>query len=120
MALREKQRAMISENEELKTRLRLFENDMITSGSKKSAAEEQMKKYIEQAQRQTVQIEDLSGKVNSIQEVGCRLKILRDLRKDQHFFRGIDRLFFEKSTTHINLSNINRPRNRNTKYCLGG
>ena len=69
VALREKQRLMIAENEELKTRLRLFENDMMASTSKKSAAEEQMKKYIEQAQRQSDQIEDLSGKVNSIQQV---------------------------------------------------
>ena len=69
VALREKQRLMIAENEELKTRLRLFENDMMASTSKKSAAEEQMKKYIEQAQRQSNQIEDLSGKVNSIQQV---------------------------------------------------
>lgn len=59
---------MISENEELKTRLRLFENDMMASTTKKSA-EEQMKKYIEQAQRQNDQIEDLSGKVNSIHQV---------------------------------------------------
>jgi len=69
VALREKQRLMISENEELKTRLRLFENDMMASTTKKSVAEEQMKKYIEQAQRQNDQIEDLSGKVNSIQQV---------------------------------------------------
>ena len=41
----------------------------MASTTKKSAAEEQMKKYIEQAQRQSDQIEDLSGKVNSIQQV---------------------------------------------------
>ena len=41
----------------------------MASTTKKSAAEEQMKKYIEQAQRQNDQIEDLSGKVNSIQKV---------------------------------------------------
>jgi hypothetical protein len=68
LALREKQRLMIAENEELRAKLRLFENDMIASTTKKSAAEEQMKKYIQQAQRQSDQIDNLSGKVNSIQQ----------------------------------------------------
>ena len=69
MALREKQKIILGENENLKARLRLFENDLIASGSKRTVVEEQMKKYIEQAQRQNDQIEDLSGKVNSIQQV---------------------------------------------------
>jgi len=102
LALREKQRLMIAENEELKTRLRLFENDMMASTSKKSAAEEQMKKYIEQAQRQSNQIEDLSGKVNSIQQLKDQRK-LEDLCKEQEkIISKLEDLF---SKTRISIDN---------------
>lgn len=96
LALREKQRLMIAENEELKTRLRLFENDMMASTSKKSAAEEQMKKYIEQAQRQSDQIEDLSGKLKDQRK-------LEDLCKEQEkIISKLEDLF---SKTRISIDN---------------
>ena len=92
MALREKQRVIVDENENLKARLRLFENDLIASGSKRTVVEEQMKKYIEQAQRQSSQIEDLSGKVNSNQQVGL-VQML--------FENGKIKLFLAERSTQI-------------------
>ena len=54
---------MIAQNEELKSKLRLHESDIIQNDSKQSAAVREIRKYSDQADKQTEEIELLTRKV---------------------------------------------------------
>ena len=61
VTLKEKLKAKFVENEDLKSRLRAFENNLLAS-STTNELEVQIQRYIKQAHRQSSQIDDLSGK----------------------------------------------------------
>ena len=64
VTLKEKLKAKFVENEDLKSRLRAFENNLLAS-STTNELEVQIQRYIKQAHRQSSQIDDLTAKLTS-------------------------------------------------------
>lgn len=94
ITLREKHRRMIAENEELKSKLRLYEADIIQNDSKQSSTQREIRKYLLIQDKQNETIETLTRKIKDQQK-------LEGLCKEQEkIISKLEDLFFENKNKH--------------------
>lgn len=94
--MKEKLKAKFVENEDLKSRLRAFENNLLAS-STTNELEVQIQRYIKQAHRQSAQIDDLTSKLTSQRK-------LINLCKDQEKIITLLEDLFSKTRIDIDKS----------------